>query len=466
MSSRLRSLDSKISFFAFADIITAVSGVLIFVALLLATDLGVPTNNKKTSTNPDTEQRMQEILAQQAEVDAQNERLQELLATANTSPDPDKLQTDIKRLKAQLAREQQSQTALLQQMTQSQAAIAKRDAELGLTALKAQIEKENAKIKEIADEEAVVRSDTETVEQHIAGLRSKLIQLRQREGKLWLIPEQGTGTKEPVLALVSGQGLSLERFDQPDKTKEIDSAMARHDFEEFLKTLKPADEYVVFLIRPSGIILFQDLVKTAREMNIDVGYDAIEENKDVYFASPPVLDETVPVHPPPGYSTGSGGHSGSTSGGGTGSAGQGGNQNPATLPVASGGSPGSGGTPTGFNAGGAGGLPSAGNPGGNNGAAGGGVNGTGSAAASGSGTGTGSSGSETGNGSGNGKSESAKTNDVNGSTNNIPSTTNAPASEFKKDAPKTNSVPAPKPSTPPAKSWWRRFLDWLFSFFK
>src|SRR5580692_6322377 len=97
--SRLRSLDSKISFFAFADILTAVSGVLIFVALLLATDLGLPTNSKIPSTNPDIEQQIQDVLAQQGEVEAQNQRLQELLTTANTSPDADKWQTDIKRLK-------------------------------------------------------------------------------------------------------------------------------------------------------------------------------------------------------------------------------------------------------------------------------------------------------------------------------------------------------------------------------
>jgi hypothetical protein len=87
MSSRLRSLDSKISFFAFADIITAVSGVLIFVALLLATDLGRPTSSSSQAANSEMERRLQEALAQQAEVDSQNHRLQELLATADTAPD-------------------------------------------------------------------------------------------------------------------------------------------------------------------------------------------------------------------------------------------------------------------------------------------------------------------------------------------------------------------------------------------
>src|ERR1039458_8394052 len=106
MSSRLRSLDSKISFFAFADIITAVSGVLIFVALLLATDLGRPTDSHSQAANSEIEQRLQDTIAQQVEVDAQNHRLQELLATAETAPNSDKLQADITRLRSQLSEEQ------------------------------------------------------------------------------------------------------------------------------------------------------------------------------------------------------------------------------------------------------------------------------------------------------------------------------------------------------------------------
>ena len=53
MREHFRSFDSKISFFAFADIITAVSGMLIFITLLLATDLGRPTNSQSPSSDPE-----------------------------------------------------------------------------------------------------------------------------------------------------------------------------------------------------------------------------------------------------------------------------------------------------------------------------------------------------------------------------------------------------------------------------
>ena len=166
MSSRLRSLDSKISFFAFADIITAVSGVLIFVALLLATDLGRPTSSQ--AANSEMERRLQEALAQQAEVDSQNHRLQELLATADTAPDLEKLQADIARLRSQLSEEQKKQTALADQMTDSQAAIAARDKVLGLTDLKATVQRTVQENEAIAQQEAKVRSEMDGLDQQVA----------------------------------------------------------------------------------------------------------------------------------------------------------------------------------------------------------------------------------------------------------------------------------------------------------
>src|ERR1017187_7607882 len=189
MSSRLRSLDSKISFFAFADIITAVSGVLIFVALLLATDLGRPTDSHSQAANSEIEQRLQETFAQQVEVDAQNHRLQELLATADTAPNLEKLQTDITRLRSQLSEEQKKQAAVADQMTDSQAAIAARDKVLGLTDLKATVQRTVQENEAIAQQEAKVRSEMDGLDQQVARVESQLLKLRQWDGQIWLIPD-------------------------------------------------------------------------------------------------------------------------------------------------------------------------------------------------------------------------------------------------------------------------------------
>ncbi|HEY5504552.1 MAG TPA: hypothetical protein VIK28_05285, partial [Sedimentisphaerales bacterium] len=292
--SRLRSLDSKISFFAFADIITAVSGVLIFIALLLATDLGRPTDSRSQAANSEIEQRLHEALAQQVEVDVQNHRLQELLATADTAPDLEKLQTDITRLRSQLSEEQKKQAAVADQMADSQVAIAARDKVLGLTDLKATLQRVVQETESIARQDAKARSEMGNLDQQVAQAQSKLLKLRQREGQLWLIPDKSATTKEPILVTVAGAGVTIERFDHPDQRKQLEKSGADTAFKTFLSGAKVLDQYVVFLVRPSGIEIFQDLVKSARGMGFDVGFDALEEDRHIHFSTPPAVDASTP----------------------------------------------------------------------------------------------------------------------------------------------------------------------------
>jgi len=465
MSSRLRSLDSKISFFAFADIITAVSGVLIFVALLLATDLGVPTDSHLKSENPEIQQQLQEVLAMQVDVDAQNQRLQELLTIAETAPDPVKLQADIKRLRSQLAEEQKKQVVISDQMTESQDAIVKRDAVLGLTDLKAKVARETAEAKTIANQDAKVREEMADLDRHLAGVQSKLLILRQREGKLWLIPDKGSTTKEPILATVSASGVKLEHFDRPDQTKDINASLARSEFDSYLDGVKPVDQYIVFLVRPSGVGLFEDLVKSARDKNIEVGFDALEETKDIYYSTPPVIDETVPVLPrTASFVPGSGGYSDPRGGGGDFTGANGGQRGVPGGATSSGGGPNNGGNQSQSTQGNGmnpqGGTANTGRSGPGeqtNGAQPGGGQETGDGNGTGAGTGPGA-GAGTGNGRGNGTSKNAATN--NAGNGGAPGSSTTTPTEAKKAPPATSSKPT-TPTQPVVKSWWQRFLDWI-----
>jgi hypothetical protein len=290
MSSRLRSLDSKISFFAFADIITAVSGVLIFVALLLATDLGRPTDSHSESANPEIEQQLQETLSQQVDADARSQHLQELLASAETAPAPEKLETDIASLRRQLAEENKKYSGVAEQLAASDSAIAARDRALGLSDLKMQIQRLAQETASIVSNQVKAEAEMARIDQHVAGVQSTLLKLREREGKLWLIPDKSFTSKEPILASISGGGLKLERFDHPEQAKDFKKNNAREGFDSYLSESKVLDQYVVFLVRPSGIDLFERLVKLAREKGFEVGFDALEENREIHFTTPPPLD--------------------------------------------------------------------------------------------------------------------------------------------------------------------------------
>jgi hypothetical protein len=292
MSSRLRSLNStKISFFAFQDIITSVSGILILVTLILATELDHPTSRTTHDADPELERKLSETLRQQTEVNALNQNLQGLLAAAETAPAAEKLEVDIARLRSQLADEEKKHSSIAEQLDASQSAIEARDRTLGLTDLKAQIQRVIQEAATIAREEAKVRDEMSRLDQRVASVQSKLLKLREREGKLWLIPDKTSTTKEPILATISRTGARVERFDHPDQAKEFSKSSARNQFDSYLEQAKPLDQYVVFLIRPSGIELFDRLVKLAREKGFEVGFDALEEDREIHFTTPPSLDD-------------------------------------------------------------------------------------------------------------------------------------------------------------------------------
>ena len=133
MSSRLRSLNStKISFFAFQDIITSVSGILILVTLLLATELDRRSSDLHEA-NPELERKLAKALRDQRDVEAQNANLRAVLTAAETAPPTEKLESDITRLREQLVEERKKYSSIAEQLAASQSAIETRDDRLMLT---------------------------------------------------------------------------------------------------------------------------------------------------------------------------------------------------------------------------------------------------------------------------------------------------------------------------------------------
>jgi hypothetical protein len=295
MSVRLRTLDSKISFFAFADIITAVSGMLIFITLLLATDLGRPSKKSRSeAADRELQQQLDESLHQQLETDAKNRQLQVLLAAAEAAPALDKIGADVANLRSRLTEEQKKQSAITAQMSKSASALQARDSALGLTDLKATIRRTTQEAEYIARQEATARKEMEGLEQELSAVQTRLLKLRERDGKIWLIPDKSNTTKEPILVTVARISATAEAFDHPEKRQQWDATRAQLSLEGYLRNANALNQYVVFLVRPSGIQLFQELLKSARNKGFEVGFDALEENQDVHFSTPPPIDEPIP----------------------------------------------------------------------------------------------------------------------------------------------------------------------------
>lgn len=295
MSSRLRSLNSsKISFFAFQDIITSVSGILILITLILATELERPRLQPAQVTDPQLSRKLEETLRQQAEADLHNQQLQRLVVEAETAPTPEKLAADIARLREQLVEEKAKTARADAELAAGLSAIEARDKALGLTDIVLQIQRVIQETESIVSQNVNVRQKMAELEQRVVSVQSRLLKLREQNEKLWIIPDRSGTTKEPILATVSASGVKMERFDHPEQGKEFSKANASSQFKSYLDGIRPTDQYVVFLIKPSGIDLFERLVKLARNREFEVGFDAVEEAREIQFTTPPPVEE-IPV---------------------------------------------------------------------------------------------------------------------------------------------------------------------------
>jgi len=306
MSSRLRSLGStRISFFAFQDIITSVSGILILVTLILATDIRELQTDQGQDADTRLQEKLLETLTLQRDVDQRIRDLQELLVAADTAPSVEKLQADIQRLQAELEDETRSNRQLADRLAAMRAANEERDRRLGITGA-------SDRLREIRDQIAATKGELDRLrererllEKDVLEAQAVLLKLKGQQGKLWLIPDKKVTTKTPVLAVVSGNGVRLEEFNKPEASKEFHGPRAEAQFRSHLDKYDKASYYLVFLVRPSGIGLFDDLSDLSRKLGFEVGFDALDENVEVRFQEPPPLvppegghGSTNPAAPP------------------------------------------------------------------------------------------------------------------------------------------------------------------------
>jgi len=270
-------------FFAFQDIITSAMAVLITVVMLLALDMG-PSGDLRSG------QPAQDILRQQwrALLDALSDATSRLRnaqdAVAAAKLDPAKLLGDVHSLRAELDAMQARSEAREDQLTEARrhdgAAIVWSE----LAKQRATVGSARARVAELHDKDRQ-SFDALTHAQELEQAReSELTEVVARKNEIWLIPERTAGSKEPVLAVVSSDGVVLQRFDHPEKT-EIGGFGLRSKFESALGRYSKRDQYIVFYFKPSGIDDFRSLTEAARKAGFEIGYDAVGEDTIINFGS-------------------------------------------------------------------------------------------------------------------------------------------------------------------------------------
>ena len=298
MASGMRSFQStKITFFVFLDIITAVTGIFIFIVLLLSFRLNETgpnsqsdgtASNAPTAGNAALESRLADLLRQLEELVVANHAQQVALAEAETSPDLGALRADIAALQSAIARERAAGAQILAAEKGRSAADDARDNALGLTTDRAQVQQIKDHLAALAAEIAAKRQKSDSLENEVKQAEARLLDARARRGnRLWLVPDLPATSKEPVLLVVGGQESVAERFNKPASRVQLGSDDGAGAFRKLLGRCNKLNDYLVFYVRPSGVKRFEEYVEVARKAGFEVGYDAIEEDRQLVFSKPP-----------------------------------------------------------------------------------------------------------------------------------------------------------------------------------
>ena len=284
MASRLRSGNgTRISFFAFQDIITSVTGILILVTLILA--LYVNESTPVTAQQSALKQRLSASFRELQTVSAQVEERQKNFAALAAAPDPARLKEDLRQLRDQLTSQSNRMSALEKSQAEKQAAALVKAEQLGLSDLRERAGTVQKQWESQQKTNALLVQAVTQRERQQQEIKEK-IEKAESEHRLWLLPEISPTGKKPLLVVVSAVKVACDRFNDPSSHREFSGARVVADFTEGLRQWNVNGDYLVFYVRPSGIDLFRRCSAAAKGAGFQIGYDAVEESTQVNFSSP------------------------------------------------------------------------------------------------------------------------------------------------------------------------------------
>jgi len=271
-----------ISFFAFQDIITSVIGILLVVTLLLALHLDDPASRSTDETPASAalaaalEAALRELAAVQTEI----AQLQAMNAAADPA-DPAALAAESALLREQTAALEEKNRKL--RLTSAAMAGDRSGAavQADLAKSRATLEQQRAAVRILRDQADASREAMAKLEMEAKEREAALVAELDRKNVLRLIPERSTTSKEPVLVLVDGRGVRLQRFDAGETATVRDLGA----FRDALKQFSKLDQYLVYYFKPSASGRFEELTEAGKDAGFEIGYDAIPEEFELEFRS-------------------------------------------------------------------------------------------------------------------------------------------------------------------------------------
>ena len=300
MSDFLRGDDEEVaSFFAFQDVITAVLGILILIALQLSFSINVlkgEEGNQKGSIDD-------EIVTEQEFLDKRKEREtlsgmlsqlreenREILAKKDALESEGAsiqvIKDSIRILVSEIEQLEVDFEALDQALKDKRETLSEEAAKLGLTSVQSKITDLSEKFRDDNKVISALKERVEVLSSRLSNSMDELSLEKKRKDSVWMIPEKDNDAKEPLLVTIDGSKMRFEEFDKPESLRVLNTSSLTSSFEAGVERYDTRKFKIVFLFKPTGAIHFEKIIELAKDLGFEVGYDPIEERQKIIFSVP------------------------------------------------------------------------------------------------------------------------------------------------------------------------------------
>jgi len=290
MKRRFSSGTGSTSFFAFQDIITAVTGIMVLIALLMAIQI-TSDQPSKPKVDSGLTQTLAELSARRDELHGQVEVIRATAKTAESGSED--VAAQIGNIE-EMIRELNRESARLVQ--DADLATASNPAPVDIESI--QRSNEQAKVAVTKEEEQNQRLAREItdMEMRVDKAQVAALEVASNTSDIWLTPNRSDTSKEPVIISVMPDTMTAQRLDAGQESEVQRTSDTESNLVELLKDIQPTDQYLVFYFKPSTLSGFDGVIETAKTLGYEVGYDIVEEEGVVRFTSR--ADEEEPAAKP------------------------------------------------------------------------------------------------------------------------------------------------------------------------
>ena len=263
MGNRAKSGAPPIVLIFFQDIITSLSGIMIFLTLLMAVDVASHHEFGLSGPVPVFQNNETALQTLRNRVAALREAIKHLSLAGLTNSDPRRALANA----TQAIHEEKRQQGLMLEQED----------------LRREIERLESELEKTRQEAKLSQTEQQELESRIRKLDEALAKALQDRG-IAFIPESGIA-KTPLLVECSGTTIRagfLTRAEAPSEFSTNEGGIDK--FMSFASARPASEEYFVLLLKPSAAKYGTTLAMRLKEQGYDVGYDALEEDRSISFA--------------------------------------------------------------------------------------------------------------------------------------------------------------------------------------